>query len=238
MKKEKKDIARLLLRLKRMGSRRNVEGMGRFGIRPRVAYGVSLADMRTLAKKMGRNHRQALALWETGVHEARMLAALTADPAEATRAQLETWAADFESWDICDTCCGSFIDKTPWAWSLADEWSRRDAEFVKRAGFALMAWLAVHYKAAPDRQFLPFFRRIREEAGDGRNYVRKAVNWALRQIGKRSPRLGRVALAEARRLRKMDSKSARWIGSDAERELTAKSASSAAHPKSSGSSRR
>jgi 3-methyladenine DNA glycosylase AlkD len=195
--------------------------MARFGINPDRALGVRIPDLRRLAREIGTDHRLALSLWRTRVHEARILASMIDDPTAVTEGQMESWAGDFDSWDLCDQCCGNLFDKTPLAHRKALEWASRDDEFVKRAGFATMAWSVVHDKKAADATFLAFLPVIEREADDDRNFVRKAVNWALRQIGKRNQRLNRAAVGVARRLAKRnDSRAARWIGTDALRELT------------------
>jgi 3-methyladenine DNA glycosylase AlkD len=209
----------VIARLRAMGTEESRAGMGRFGINTDRALGISVTDLRRLGRELGRDHDLALALWESGIHEARILASIVDEPARVTRAQMETWAAEFDSWDLVDQCCGNLFDKTPWAWEVALEWSDREEEFVKRAGFALMAWLAVHDKSATNAAFAPFFPAIERAAGDDRNFVKKAVNWAQRQIGKRNPTLRRKAIASARRIAKQDTKSARWIARDALREL-------------------
>jgi 3-methyladenine DNA glycosylase AlkD len=203
-----------------MGNAKNVEGMMRFGISSNKTLGVSVSSIRSLARKVGTNHRMALELWKTGIHEAKILAAMVDDPKEVTESQMERWVKDFDSWDICDECCGILFDKTPHAFAKATEWAKRKEEFVKRAGFVMMAELAVHEKAAPDSAFLSFFGPIEGEATDSRNFVKKAVNWALRQIGKRNLRLNGEAIKLARRIQKIESSSAKWIASDALRELT------------------
>ncbi|MCU7496052.1 MAG: DNA alkylation repair protein [Ignavibacteria bacterium] len=197
----------------------NVRGMARFGISPVNTFGVSMPMLRSLAKVIGKDHRLALELWETGIHEARILAALTDDPRLVTPPQMEKWVCDFESWDVCDQTCSNLFDKTPFAYRKAHEWSLRPEEFVKRAGFVLMAALAVHNKKADDEMFLEFLSVIEREACDERNFVKKAVNWALRQIGKRKLGLMAPAKKTAERILKLDSKSARWIARDALREL-------------------
>jgi len=197
----------------------NIEGMARFGIVTRKAYGVPAPALRRLAREIGKDHRLAQRLWSSGIHDARVLAALIDDPAEVTEEQMESWAADFDNWGVCDACCGNLFDKTGFAYRKAVEWSRRDEEFVKRAGFALMACLVVHDKKADDRQFERFLPIIEREATDDRNFVKKAVNWALRQIGKRNLRLNRKAIERAERIRALDSRAARWIAADALREL-------------------
>ncbi|MCX5754110.1 MAG: DNA alkylation repair protein [Candidatus Krumholzibacteria bacterium] len=197
----------------------NVVGMARYGIRAENALGISAPQLRGMAKKIGHDHALALDLWASGIHEARNLAGLVDDPVEVTEAQLERWVKDFDSWDICDGVCGNLFDKTPFAYEKAVAWSARPEEFVKRAGFVLMAALAVHDKKAPDGRFRKFLPLIERESADERNFVKKAVNWALRQIGKRNRALHRDAIAAAKRIRKIDSRSARWIAADALREL-------------------
>lgn len=198
----------------------SLEGMARYGIRTDHALGgSSLYFLRAMAKDLGRDHALALALWSTEVHEARLLATLVEDPMETTEEQMEEWVADFDSWDICDQCTSNVFSFTSVGWKKAMEWSSREEEFVKRAGFALMAALAVHDKKAEDERFLPFLSAIEMESYDDRNYVRKAVNWALRNIGKRNAALNASAIACAERIRAEGTKSGRWIASDALREL-------------------
>jgi 3-methyladenine DNA glycosylase AlkD len=200
------------------------EGMARFGINPDRALGVRVPDLRRLAREIGTNHRLALALWRSGLHEARILASMIDDPRSVTEAQMDAWVRDFDSWDLCDQCCGNLFDRTPFAYGKAVEWADREEEFVKRAGFALMAWAAVHDGSAGDRVFLEFLPIIEREADDRRNFVKKAVSWSLRQIGKRNRTLHRAALAVSKRLAKRnDSGAARWIGADALRELSSDS---------------
>lgn len=210
----------IITKLKSFSNPEAVAGMARFGIDISKAYGISAPTLRQLAKEIGTNHVLAQRLWASGIHEARILAALIDDPQLVTEAQMESWVKDFHSWDICDACCGNLFDKTPFAYRKAVEWSSRKEEFVKRAGFALMAYLAVHDKAAKDEVFLKFLPLIKRHAVDERNFVKKAVNWALRQIGKRSRSLNRAAIQTAKAIQKIDSKSARWVAADALRELT------------------
>jgi 3-methyladenine DNA glycosylase AlkD len=160
-----------------------------------------------------------LELWATGIHEARILAAIIDEPAEVTRGQLDGWVKDFDSWDVCDQATTCLFDRTPYAFEKAVEWSSRDEEYVKRAGFAMMAGLAVHDKAAADEVFILLLQHVKRESLDDRRYVKKAVNWALRQIGKRNPRLNKEAVRVATEISEMDSRAARWIASDALREL-------------------
>jgi 3-methyladenine DNA glycosylase AlkD len=195
--------------------------MARFGIETSNALGISVSKLRKLAREIGPSHALAQELWESGIHEARGLAALIDEPKKVTEHQMERWVRAIDSWDICDGCCGNLFDKTPFAYRKAVEWSRREEEeYVKRAGFALMAWLAVHDKKASDAKFLRFLPIIRRESTDERNFVRKAVNWALRQTGKRSPLLNEAAIRTAQQIQKLDSRSARWLAADALRELT------------------
>jgi 3-methyladenine DNA glycosylase AlkD len=219
--KGKRDLKvdKILEELRSLSNPKNVEGMARFGINPKNNLGVSVTTIRGLAKKIGKNHELANQLWKTGIRDARMLGASIDDPKLVTEEQLESWVADFNSWDICDHCCGHLFDKTQFAYKKVEEWSRREEEFVKRAGFALIAWLAVHDKKAADEDFEGFFSIITREAGDERNYVKKAVNWALRNVGKRNIYLNKKAIKTAKELKKMNSKSAKWIASDAIREL-------------------
>src|ERR1051326_3174701 len=197
----------------------NVAGMMRYGISPKGTLGVPIPVIRGLARLAGRNHDLAAELWDSGVHEARILATLVEEPARVTRRQMDRWARDLDSWDVCDQLCGNLFRYTPYAFTKAHEWARAKPEFVRRAAFSLMAGLAVKAKDAPDAQFEAFFPLIREAATDERNMVRKAVNWALRQIGKRNARLRKLAISQAETIRKIDSKAARWIAGDALREL-------------------
>jgi 3-methyladenine DNA glycosylase AlkD len=194
--------------------------MARFGISTKNTLGVSLPTLRNLGRKIGRNHDLAHQLWDSGIHEARILAGLVAEPTKVTEDMMERWVRDFDSWDVCDQCCSNLFDKTRFAYRKAIEWSRREEEFVKRAGFVLMAALSVHDKGASDAMLARFFPIIRREATDERNFVRKAVNWALRQIGKRNAKLNRMAIKAAKQIQKIDSKAAKWIAADALRELT------------------
>jgi 3-methyladenine DNA glycosylase AlkD len=210
---------RVLRELKRLGEPRNVEGMARFGIVAKNVYGVSKPKLDGMARKIGRNHALGLDLWETGNHDARILAGLVAERKLVTSRQMERWVRDFDNWDVCDgTCCHLFVFATP-AWQKAHSWSRRKKEFEKRAGFALAAFLACHDKKAVDAEFQKYLEVIEREAWDDRNFVRKAVNWALRNIGKRNLALNRAAVASAERIAMQNSRAARWIAADALREL-------------------
>jgi 3-methyladenine DNA glycosylase AlkD len=210
----------ILRRLQSLGDPKAVEGMARFGITTRKVFGVSTPDLRKMAKEIGKNHDLAQELWSVDVLETRGLAFLIDDPSEVTEKQMEQWVREFDNWAVCDGCCANLFDKTVFAWKKAVEWSRRKREFEKRAAFTLMAALAVHDKKAADKQFVSFLPIIKREAKDERNFVKKAVNWALRQIGKRSASLNREAIQTAKELQRLDSKSARWIAADALRELT------------------
>ena len=210
----------LITRLRGLRSARNIEGMRRFGIvSTHEQLGISVATLRELGRPHRRNHALALELWASAIHEARVLAAVIDDPKQVTRGQMEQWVRDCDNWGLTDALCFGLFDRAPFAGEKAHTWTKRKAEFVKRSGFALMAGMAVHRKELPDAIFLCFLPVIRREAGDERNFVRKAVNWALRQIGKRNPRLRRAAMAEAGRIGKIDSPAARWIARDALREL-------------------
>lgn len=212
--------AEVLRELEAEASPANRAGMARYGIVVDRAYGVSMPRLRALAKRLGRDHDLALALWDGGVHEARILATLVDEPRAIDEAQMERWVLDLDSWDLCDQLCGNLFTKLgPLAYRAALEWSGRGEEFVKRSGFVLAARLAVQDKKAADSEFLPFLDVIEREAADDRNFVKKAVSWSLRQIGKRSAGLNAPAVAVARRLHSADSKAARWVGRDALREL-------------------
>ena len=196
-----------------------LEGMSRYGITTEKRLGVTVPQMRVIAKQTGKDHQLALALWETGIAEAMIVAAMVDVPAEVTEAQMEAWVVSFNSWDVCDQVCMNLFEKTPQAWQKVRDWSVREQEFVKRAGYALLACLAWHDKSAADEDFIAMLPVIKSGATDERNYVKKAVSWALRNIGKRNSNLNAIALQTAQDLKEMDSKPARWIGSDAVRDL-------------------
>jgi 3-methyladenine DNA glycosylase AlkD len=210
---------KIIAHLRSLRNERNIEGMRRFGIvSAKEQLGVSAPVLRGIARGHRRDHALALELWASGIHDAMGLATIIDDPRQVTRRQAETWVKDCDNWALTDACAFLF-DRTDFAAAKAALWSRRKAEFVKRTGFALMAGMAVHRKELPDEVFLKFLPLIRREATDERNFVKKAVNWALRQIGKRNPRLRRAAMAEARRIVRLDTPAARWIARDALREL-------------------
>jgi len=212
-------VRRAVAELKRLGERRNVEGMARFGIRGKKVCGVSKPKLDEVALRIGKNHALGLDLWATRIHDARLLGVLISEPERVTSKQMETWVRDFDNWDLCDgSCCHLFVDAAP-AWEKAFAWTKRKREFEKRAGFALAAYLAIHDKEAGDAGFLRFLKAIEREGWDERNFVKKAVNWALRNIGKRNRRLNRAAIVAAERIRRQGTRAGRWIAADALREL-------------------
>lgn len=214
------DYANLLKRLKSMANARNVAGMARFGITPKKeVMGVPIPVLRKMAKEIGVDHKLALMLWASGIHEARLLACFVDDPENVTEGQMEDWVNDFDSWDICDQCCSNLFDRTSYAWKKAIEWAGREQEFVKRAGYVMMAALSVHDAHAADKEFAALMPLIVKGSKDERNFVKKAVNWALRQIGKRNIELNRLALKTAEKIGKIPSRAARWVSADAVREL-------------------
>jgi 3-methyladenine DNA glycosylase AlkD len=209
----------ILRKLKSYYNPRNIAGMARYGINVRKAYGVPAPVLRQMARSLRGDHKLAEKLWRSGIHDAKSLAALIDDPAQVSEGQMKRWARDFDSWDIVDGCCNNLFRQTTLAHPKAVEWASRPEEYVKRAGFVLMACLAVHDKAAKDAVFEPYLRLIKKGSTDERNFVKKAVNWALRQIGKRNMNLREAAIRTGQEIQKLDSKSARWIASDALREL-------------------
>lgn len=210
----------IIKQLKSLYNPKNVAGMARFGITSKNTLGISIPQIRAIAKKIGKDHSLAQELWDSGIHEARLLAGFIGDPERVTEKQMERWVRDFDSWDICDQVCSNLFDRTPFAYQKAVEWSQAKEEFIKRAGFVLMACLSVHDKKAGNKQFERFLPLIKQGSTDERNFVKKAVNWALRQIGKRNLYLNQKAIAQAEVIKKMGSRSGRWITSDALRELT------------------
>jgi 3-methyladenine DNA glycosylase AlkD len=214
------DRKQILAWLEKKGTRRNVQGMARYGIVARRVFGVPMGQLMSLKKRLGTDHDLSLALWDSGWYEARLLAALIGDPARVTRRQMNAWAGDFENWADCDTVCFHLFDRTPFAWEKARQWARSPREFVKRGGFALMASLALHDKTAPDARFVAALPLIERGATDERNFVKKGVSWALRSIGQRGGTLHRAALGVARHLARSADPPSRWVGSDAVRDLT------------------
>jgi len=211
--------AKVLAELQRLSNPTNVAGMARFGIVGKKLLGISVVQLRAIAKRTGRDHELAEALWASGIFEARILAAFVAEPGRVTRRQANSWAKDFECWADCDGLCLHLFRKTHFAHELAVAWSGRREELVKRAGFTMMATLAVHDKSASNAVFRSYLGRVQAEATDERHNVKKGVNWALRQIGKRNSILNGEAVRIAKRIQKKDSKAARWIAADALREL-------------------
>ena len=199
-------------------------GMSRFGINPEGRLGLSMPAMRCIAKTLGRDHELALQLWDTRIPEARIVAGMLAEPAQLTSNQMDEWAKGFASWDVCDQVCGSAFLASPLAWRKVSEWAEGGEEFVRRAAFALLATLAVHDKKASDARFIAMLPLIEVAAGDERNFVKKAVNWALRNIGKRNLALNSAAIEAARRIQQQGTRSARWIAADALRELSSEAA--------------
>ena len=209
-------------KLKSLANPEAVKGMARYGINPQGTLGVSVKDLRKLAKQIGKDHGLALKLWASGIHEARILASMVDEPERVTEEQAETWVSELDSWDTCDQVCMNLFEKLPTAYDKAREWAGRPEEFVKRAGFSLMACLAWHDKSAPDEKFLDFLPVIEAGATDERNMVKKAVSWAIRNMGKRNPVLREASVALAEEMSGAESRSARWIARDALRELSKK----------------
>jgi 3-methyladenine DNA glycosylase AlkD len=209
----------IIKELKSLRNPMNIEGMARYGLNSPNTLGLCMPDLMRIAKETGKDHELAQRLWESGIYEARILAFMIDEWRLVTEQQMESWANGFDNWGIVDGCCGHLFDKTPFAYKKAVEWSKRKEEFVKRAGFTMMATLTVHDKKAEDEKMLRFLPLIVKGSTDERRYVSKSVNWALRQIGKRNRALNRKAIEAAERIKKLDSKAARWIASDALREL-------------------
>jgi len=209
----------IIKKLQSMKNPEAVAGMARYGINSSNNLGISIYKLRPLAKEIGINQELSLQLWDSGIHDARLLAVFVADPTKITEQQMDSWVNDFDSWDICDQACTSLFDKTKYARKKIFEWAEREEEFVKRAAFSMIAGLAVHDKKASDEQFIEFFSLIKKHSVDERNYVKKAINWALRNIGKKNISLNKVSIQLAEKLVKFDAKAAQWIARDAVREL-------------------
>lgn len=224
MSKELATVERIVKKLKSLGNPENIAGMKRFGIVTKKAFGVSAPVLKNFAKEIKNQtedrHRLALELWETGIHEARITAYLIDDPKQVTEKQMDAWSADFDNWAICDGACGHLFCKTEFAYKKSFEWSRREEEFIKRAGIVLMAQLAVHDKKAADEKLAQFLPVLEAKSNDERNFIKKAVNWSLRQIGKRSLHLNKLAAETAEKIKLQNTCAARWIAADALRELT------------------
>lgn len=206
-------------KLKSKAQPENLEGMTRYGIPPEQRLCIPVPDLRKLAKEIGRDHKLALGLWRSGIGEARILAAMIDEPDKLTEEQMEDWVKDINSWDICDQVCMNLFSKNQLAWRKIIDWSEREEEFVKRTAFSLIACLAWHAKKASDDEFIELLPIVVREATDERNFVKKAVNWALRNIGKRNLNLNKAAINTAKEIQQLDSRAARWISSDAIREL-------------------
>jgi 3-methyladenine DNA glycosylase AlkD len=212
-------VQEIVKRLQKLGRPDQLAGMARYGMAVERRLGVAIPELRRMAKEIGKDHRLALALWKTGIAEGRILASMIDDPNVLTEAQMDRWVKGVDSWDVCDQVCMNLFEKSPLAWKKIDEWSRREEEFVKRAAFALIACLAWHDKQAGDERFLDVLPLIRDGATDERNFVKKAVNWALRNIGKRNWPLNKAAILAAKNIQRMEAPSAKWIGADALKEL-------------------
>ncbi len=215
-----KETENIIKKLKSMTNPRNIEGMARFGINTEKAFGIPMPEIRAMGKKIGKNHELALKLWDSGIHEVRILASLVAEPEKFTEKEMDLWVSGFNSWDVCDQCCLNLFDKVPFYGKKIKEYSKSKEEFVKRTAFAIIACAALHKKEhSDDKEFLNYLPIIKKASADERNFVKKAVNWALRQIGKRSIYLNKEAIKTAKDIQNIDSKAARWIANDALREL-------------------
>ncbi len=217
-----KAAEQILREMRALGSPAAVESMARFGIVSAKAFGIPTPAIRTIARRLGQDQTLAEQLWATGVFEARVLASLVGDPQAVSRSTMDRWTRDFDNWAVCDACCGSLFDRTPYVWQKIPKWAGDKREFVRRAAFSTLAGAAVHLKTAPDQPFLDGLDLIERYAFDDRNFVRKAVNWALRNIGKRNAALLPAAIACAERIRAQNTRSARWIAADALREFRLK----------------
>ena len=212
-------VENVLKKLKEKSRPDQLEGMAKYGMVREKRLGVSIPDLRKMAKEIGKDHELSQKLWKTGIQEARIVAAMIDRPEEVTEQQMEEWVKDINSWDVCDQVCMNLFEKIPFARKKIIEWSRREEEFVKRTAFSMIACLAWHDKQAPDEDFIELLPVIKSGAADERNFVKKAVNWSLRNIGKRNPKLNNAAIKTAKDIQQIDSKAARWIASDAIREL-------------------
>jgi 3-methyladenine DNA glycosylase AlkD len=210
----KYSVKDIIKELKNKSNPGNLEGMARYGISTTNRLGNSIPFLRKLAKEIGKNHKLALELWEKGIDETKILASMIAEETKLTENQAEKWVADFNSWDVCDQVCMNLFKKLPFAEKKIKEWSKRKEEFIRRAAFSLIACITVYDKEKPDNEFIKFFSTIKRGAADERNYVKKAVSWALRNIGKRNKNLNKEVIKFAKELKETDSKSARWIARD------------------------
>lgn len=214
------DVDDVIAVLKKRGRKSVKDGMARYAIPSERAFGIPVGDLRKLAKTLGKSHRLAGELWQSGHYEARLLATMVDDITQVTPKQMDSWCKDFDSWAICDTACFGFFDRSPHAFAKVTMWAKRRPEFEKRAAFALLASLALHDKTADSKAFLALLPLIEPAAQDGRNFVKKAVSWALRSVGRRNAELNRASMAIAERLARSAEASARWVGKDAQRELS------------------
>ena len=214
------DVTAALASLKRQGSKAHCDGYARYGIQAPKAFGVPMKDIQALAKTLGRSHELAEALWQTGWYKARLLSSYVDEPARVTSRQMDRWCRDFDNWGVCDTVCFSLFDRSPYAWAKVAKWSVSREEFVKRAAFALLASIALHDKKAPDQPFLDCLPLIERASADERNFVKKGVSWALRGIGRRNRRLRAKALALSERMARSPEAGPRWVGKDAQRDLS------------------
>jgi 3-methyladenine DNA glycosylase AlkD len=214
----------VIQKLKKLRNEENRKAMKRFGINTNKALGISIPNLRKISKEIGKNHRLAKEIWKSGIHEARILSCLIAQSEKLTEKEMDDWVKNFNSWDLCDICCSNLFDKTKFTIKKIKEWIRNEKEFIKRASFALIASLAFHNKEMKNSQFISFLKIIEREVEDERNFVKKSVNWALRQIGKRNKKLNTLAIKTAKGILKNNkSKPAQWIAKDAIRELTSES---------------
>jgi 3-methyladenine DNA glycosylase AlkD len=216
------NVSEVIEQLRQSADASRLEGMSRYGIDVSSAFGVTMPEIRKLAKAIKKDHALALELWETGIRECQILASLVDDRKQVSKQQMDNWVSDFNSWEVCDQVCGNLFVRTPYAIEKALEYSLSEKEFIKRAGFVLMAEMQVHNKKVSNEELLQFFPIIEREAWDDRNFVKKAVNWALRQMGKRNKELHKVAVQCAKRIAQQESKAAKWIAKDALNELDKK----------------
>jgi 3-methyladenine DNA glycosylase AlkD len=213
-------LKKILSKFESLRNEKNIAGMARFGIRSDHAFGIKHPVLKQIAKEIGKDHELALELWDSGYHEARLIAPLIDDPKLVSEAQADSWVKDLNSWDLCDDLAGNLLIKTPFAHKKAIQWAKGKEEFVRRAGFAMMAWIAVKDKKAVKETFAPFYPLMVLYSNDERNYVKKAISWALRSVGKRNLALNKEAVKVAKQMAKVDSKSSRWIAQDVIKELT------------------
>ncbi|MEO7796968.1 MAG: DNA alkylation repair protein [Opitutaceae bacterium] len=207
--------AEALAELKKLSSQKVREGMSRFGLPSKKAWGVSVGTIQQLAKKLGRSQAVAELLWKSDVYEARLLAALVGEPEKLTVSGMDRWCGDFDNWGVVDTVCFKLFDQSSLAWKRVEPWARQEGEFQRRAGFVMFACLAAHADDAEDADFLRFLPLIEWGATDDRNFVKKGVSWALRMLGRKSPAVRKAALATARKLAESENAAARWVGRDA-----------------------